>query len=102
MALFLARKRGRMTTEVTRSYLQRLLQLPEATTAIFAFGMIWLINLRSDSSTRKISLPWSQRSLCHRPRGSAQTQGNFLRSRRRHPAGELKHGPNALVDENCP
>src|ERR1700721_2264307 len=30
MALFLARKRGRMTSEVTRSYLQRLLQLPEA------------------------------------------------------------------------
>src|ERR1700723_1734812 len=30
MALFLARKRGRMTTEVTRSYLQRLLRLPEA------------------------------------------------------------------------
>src|SRR6202034_4035722 len=30
MALFLARKRGRMTSEVTRSYLQRLLQLPAA------------------------------------------------------------------------
>ena len=30
MALFLARKRGRMTSEVTRSYLQRLPRLPEA------------------------------------------------------------------------
>src|SRR3989440_5585953 len=30
MALFLARKRGRMTSEVTRSYLQRLLRLPDA------------------------------------------------------------------------
>src|ERR1700723_848960 len=30
MALFLARKRGRMTTEVTRSYLQRLRRLPDA------------------------------------------------------------------------
>src|SRR5580700_9338216 len=30
MALFLARKRGRMTSEVTRSYLHRLLQLPDA------------------------------------------------------------------------
>src|SRR6516162_7206389 len=30
MALFLARKRGRMTSEVTRSYLKHLLQLPEA------------------------------------------------------------------------
>src|SRR5215813_6217523 len=30
MALFLARKRGRMTSEVTRSYLQRLSRLPEA------------------------------------------------------------------------
>src|ERR1700727_2285839 len=30
MALFLASKRGRITAEVTRSYLQRLLQLPEA------------------------------------------------------------------------
>ena len=30
MALFLARKRGRMTSEVTRSYLQRLERLPDA------------------------------------------------------------------------
>src|SRR2546421_11558547 len=30
MALFLARKRGRMTSEVTRSYLQRLARLPDA------------------------------------------------------------------------
>ena len=30
LALFLARKRGRMTSEVTRSYLQRLAQLPDA------------------------------------------------------------------------
>src|SRR5579864_5760316 len=30
MALFLARKRGRMTSEVTRSYLQRLSRLPSA------------------------------------------------------------------------
>src|SRR5882762_383307 len=30
MALFLARKRGRMTSEVTRSYLQRLMRLPAA------------------------------------------------------------------------
>src|SRR3981189_2094126 len=30
MALFLARKRGRMTSEVTRSYLQRLMSLPDA------------------------------------------------------------------------
>src|SRR6266404_3012229 len=29
MALFLARKRGRMTSEVTRSYLQRLMRLPD-------------------------------------------------------------------------
>src|SRR6201988_4057104 len=38
MALFLARKRGRMTSEVTRSYLQRLLRLPEA---IEAHLRIW-------------------------------------------------------------
>src|SRR2546421_1946862 len=30
MALFLARKRGRMTSEVTRTHLQRLMQLPDA------------------------------------------------------------------------
>src|SRR5271163_1328098 len=30
MALFFARKRGRMTSEVTRSYLQRLMRLPDA------------------------------------------------------------------------
>src|SRR5437899_1019284 len=30
MALFLARRRGRMTSEVTRSFLQQLMQLPQA------------------------------------------------------------------------
>jgi len=32
----------------------------------------------------------------------AQTQGNLLHPTPRAPAGEMKHGPNALIDENLP
>jgi glucosamine--fructose-6-phosphate aminotransferase (isomerizing) len=103
MALFLARKRGRMTSEVTRSYLQRLLQVPEAIDKNLStwdglaeeFGRVhfkaekflYLGRGVHYAIAREGALKLKEISYAH-------AEG--------YPAGELKHGPNALVDEKLP
>ena len=103
MALFLARKRGRMTSEVTRSYLKRLLDLPQAIEknlsawdALAAqFGevhyqaekFLYLGRGVHYAIAREGALKLKEISYAH-------AEG--------YPAGELKHGPNALVDEKLP
>jgi len=103
MALFLARKRGRMTSEVTRSYLKRLLSLPEAIdnnlsawdTLAEQFGevhhraekFLYLGRGVHYAIAREGALKLKEISYAH-------AEG--------YPAGELKHGPNALVDEKLP
>ena len=103
MALFLARKRGRMTSEVTRSYLKRLLELPEAIEKNLStwdglaekFGAIhfqaekflYLGRGVHYAIAREGALKLKEISYAH-------AEG--------YPVGELKHGPNALVDENLP
>jgi glucosamine--fructose-6-phosphate aminotransferase (isomerizing) len=103
MALFLARKRGRMTSEVTRSYLQRLMRLPEAIEQKLPswdalaeqFGAVhfqaekflYLGRGVHYSIAREGALKLKEISYAH-------AEG--------YPAGELKHGPNALVDETLP
>ena len=84
MALFLARKRGRMTSEVTRSYLQRLSRLPDAIEKNLrdlgrSCREIWRKALQGG----EVSLSRPRRALRHRARGRAQAQGNLLRARRR-------------------
>jgi glucosamine--fructose-6-phosphate aminotransferase (isomerizing) len=103
MALFLARRRGRMTSEVTRSYLQRLRQLPEgigsnlrnwdelaehfAHRHFRAEKFLYLGRGVHYAIAREGALKLKEISYAH-------AEG--------YPAGELKHGPNALVDENLP
>ena len=59
MALFLARKRGRMTSEVTRSYLQRLMRLPAAIEQqLRSLGRSGRRVRRRALQSRKISLSW--------------------------------------------
>jgi len=103
MALFLARRRGRMTSEVTRSYLKRLLQLPEAIEKNLStwdglaeeFGRVhfqaekflYLGRGVHYAIAREGALKLKEISYAH-------AEG--------YPVGELKHGPNALVDENLP
>ena len=103
MALFLARKRGRMTSEVTRTYLQRLMRLPDALEQQLA---IWdalaedfgAVHFKAEkflylgrgvhyAIAREGALKLKEISYAH-------AEG--------YPAGELKHGPNALVDETLP
>ncbi len=103
MALFLARKRGRMTSEVTRSYLQRLMRLPAAIEEKLAtwdglaeeFGgvhfqaekFLYLGRGVHYAIAREGALKLKEISYAH-------AEG--------YPAGELKHGPNALVDDKLP
>src|SRR5271156_6031513 len=88
MALFLARKRGRMTSEVTRSYLQRLLRLPVAIeNHLRAEKFLYLGRGVHYAIAREGALKLKEISYAH-------AEG--------YPAGELKHGPNALVDEHLP
>jgi glucosamine--fructose-6-phosphate aminotransferase (isomerizing) len=103
MALFFARKRGRMTSEVTRSYLQRLRRLPDAIqdnlqtwderaekfgAAHFkAEKFLYLGRGVHYSIAREGALKLKEISYAH-------AEG--------YPSGELKHGPNALVDEKLP
>jgi glucosamine--fructose-6-phosphate aminotransferase (isomerizing) len=103
MALFLARKRGRMTSEVTRSYLQRLQRLPDAIAKNLSawddlaeqFGQnhfqaekfLYLGRGVHYAIAREGALKLKEISYAH-------AEG--------YPAGELKHGPNALVDEHLP
>jgi glucosamine--fructose-6-phosphate aminotransferase (isomerizing) len=103
MALFFARKRGRMTSEVTRTDLQCLLRVPEqiehelsrwdelaeeyAAEHFKAEKFLYLGRGVHYAIAREGALKLKEISYAH-------AEG--------YPAGELKHWPNALVDEKLP
>jgi glutamine---fructose-6-phosphate transaminase (isomerizing) len=103
LALFLARKRGRMTSEVTRTYLQRLQQLPDAIEKNLA---AW-----DDLAEKFAGVHFQAEKFLYLGRGVhyAIAREGALKLKEisyahaeGYPAGELKHGPNALVDEKLP
>jgi len=92
-----------MTSEVTRSYLQRLLQLPGAIDR----------NLRAwdDLAGQFAEKQFHAEKFLYLGRGVhyAIAREGALKLKEisyahaeGYPAGELKHGPNALVDEKLP
>jgi glutamine---fructose-6-phosphate transaminase (isomerizing) len=103
MALFLARKRGRMTSEVTRSYLQRLLRLPEA---IESNLRRWdeLAEQFAQRHFRAEKFLYLGRGVHYAiaREGALKLKEISYAHAEGYPAGELKHGPNALVDEKLP
>jgi len=103
MALFLARKRGRMTSEVTRSYLQRLLRLPEA---IESNLRIWdgLADQFAQKHFQAEKFLYLGRGVHYAiaREGALKLKEISYAHAEGYPAGELKHGPNALVDETLP
>src|ERR1700691_183905 len=103
MALFLARKRGRMTSEVTRSYLQRLLQLPAA---IDRNLRSWdeLADQFADKQYHAEKFLYLGRGVHYAiaREGALKLKETSYAHAEGYPAGELKHGPNALVDERLP
>jgi glutamine---fructose-6-phosphate transaminase (isomerizing) len=103
MALFLARKRGRMTSEVTRSYLQRLLRLPEA---IESHLRTWdqLAERFAEKHFRAEKFLYLGRGVHYAiaREGALKLKETSYAHAEGYPAGELKHGPNALVDDKLP
>jgi glucosamine--fructose-6-phosphate aminotransferase (isomerizing) len=103
MALFLARKRGRMTTEVTRSYLQSLLQLPDA---IETHLRVWdeLAEQFAEKHFLAEKFLYLGRGVHYAiaREGALKLKETSYAHAEGYPAGELKHGPNALVDEKLP
>jgi len=103
MALFLARKRGRMTSEVTRSYLQRLLKLPEAIERnLHAWDDLAAQYGKAHSAAEKFLYLGRGVHYAIAREGALKLKEISYAHAEGYPAGELKHGPNALVDENLP
>ena len=103
MALFLARKRGRMTSEVTRSYLKHLLQLPEAIDKNLAAwdGLAEAFGRVHYQAEKFLYLGRGVHYAIARE-GALKLKEISYAHAEGYPAGELKHGPNALVDEKLP
>jgi glutamine---fructose-6-phosphate transaminase (isomerizing) len=103
MALFLARKRGRMTSEVTRSDLQRLNQLPDAIDANLAKwdSLAQEFGARHFKAEKFLYLGRGVHYAIARE-GALKLKEISYAHAEGYPVGELKHGPNALVDETLP
>jgi glucosamine--fructose-6-phosphate aminotransferase (isomerizing) len=103
MALFLARKRGRMTSEVTRSYLQRLKRLPDAIEKNLG---VWdeLAEQFAQKYFEAEKFLYLGRGVHYAiaREGALKLKEISYAHAEGYPAGELKHGPNALVDEHLP
>lgn len=103
MALFLARKRGRMTTEVTRSYLERLMRLPDAIERQLASWDAQAEEFaRVHFEAEKFLYLGRGVHYAIAREGALKLKEISYAHAEGYPAGELKHGPNALVDEKLP
>jgi glucosamine--fructose-6-phosphate aminotransferase (isomerizing) len=100
-ALFLARKRGRITSEVLRVYLRRLMEVPEA---LQKWTPIWRTQAaecaRQYSSAQKYFYLGRGVHYAIAREGALKLKEISYVSAEGYPAGELKHGPSALIDEN--
>ena len=102
-ALFLARKRGRMTSEVTRSHLNYLAGVPAG---IEKFLALW-----DEQSLECARVFQRARAFLYLGRGvhyAIAREGALKLKEISYvqaeglPAGELRHGPSALVDDKLP
>jgi glutamine---fructose-6-phosphate transaminase (isomerizing) len=103
LALFLARKRGRMTSEVTRAHLRDLFLIPEQMeTSLEAW------NERAAGCARELKHAKAFLFLGRGVHYAIAREGALKLKEVSYvqaeglPAGELRHGPNALVDETFP
>ncbi len=103
MALFLGRRRGRMTSEVTRSYLQRLHRLPDAIEAnLRAWDELAEQFGQNHHQAEKFLYLGRGVHYAIAREGALKLKEISYAHAEGYPAGELKHGPNALVDEHLP
>jgi glutamine---fructose-6-phosphate transaminase (isomerizing) len=102
-ALFLARQRGRMTSEVTRAHLNSLAEVPKAIEKSLAAWDAQAAGCGRAFQHAKAFLFLGRgvhyalaREGALKLKEISYVQAEGL------PAGELRHGPNALVDEKLP
>ncbi len=102
-ALFLARKRGRMTSEVTRTHLNHLADIP---TSIEKSLQTWDTQAagcaRAYQSAKAFLFLGRGVHYAIAREGALKLKEISYVQAEGLPAGELRHGPNALVDENLP
>ena len=102
-ALFLARKQGRMTSEVIRTYVKRLMDLPEALEKSLrkwdSLGAEYARHYREAKTF--LYLGRSVHYAIARE-GALKLKEISYAHAEGYPVGELKHGPNALVNERLP
>jgi glucosamine--fructose-6-phosphate aminotransferase (isomerizing) len=103
LSLYAARVRGRMTRAVVESYLHELYAIPAAMQASLPHWEIQVANL-SRSLKSAESFLFLGRGV-HYPiarEGALKLKESAYIQAEGYPTGELKHGPNALVDRNTP
>jgi glutamine---fructose-6-phosphate transaminase (isomerizing) len=103
LSLYAARVRGRMTRAVVESYLHELYAVPAAMQASLPHWEIQVANL-SRSLKSAESFLFLGRGV-HYPiarEGALKLKESAYIQAEGYPTGELKHGPNALVDRNTP
>jgi len=102
-ALFLARKRGRMTSEVIRTHLGRLLEVSSALEQALPGWDLQAAEYAADCRDAR-SFLFLGRSLHYAiaREGALKLKEISYTHAEGYPVGELRHGPNALVDEQLP
>jgi glutamine---fructose-6-phosphate transaminase (isomerizing) len=102
-ALFLARKQGRMTSEVIRTYVKRLMELPEALEhSLRAWDSLATEYARHYRDAKTFLYLGRSVHYAIAREGALKLKEISYAHAEGYPVGELKHGPNALVNEKLP
>jgi glucosamine--fructose-6-phosphate aminotransferase (isomerizing) len=102
-ALFLARKQGRMTSEVMRSYLNRLRELPGAMrNALQQWNEGALECARQFHKAPTFLYLGRSVHYAIAREGALKLKEISYAHAEGYPVGEIKHGPSALVDDKLP
>jgi glucosamine--fructose-6-phosphate aminotransferase (isomerizing) len=102
-ALFLARKRGRMTSEVIRTHLRHVLDVPPALEQSLPAWDQQAAEYARECQEAKTFL-YLGRGVHYAiaREGALKLKEISYTHAEGYPVGELRHGPNALVDEQLP
>lgn len=102
-ALFLARKRGRITAEVLRARLERLIELPELLqNSLDAWNSVAAEHARHFQNVRGFLYMGRGVHYAIAREGALKLKEISHAQAEGIPTGEFKHGPNAMVSEELP
>jgi glucosamine--fructose-6-phosphate aminotransferase (isomerizing) len=103
LALYLARFRGRMTSQAAESRGRQLREIPELIQAAIPvwYGQIEALTPHLADSTALLYLGRAAHYAIARE-GALKLKESAYLNAEGYPSGELKHGPNALVSKDAP